>query len=88
MRLYLLLSAMIAPFAFGNKPNILFIMVDQGRWDLYGTYGNTASTTPNIDALATNGIRFDKAYSTSTICIPARATLLTGMKPWNTGLLA
>lgn len=57
------------------------------RWDILGTYGNKWTSTPNIDKLVEKGVRFDKAYSSTPICTPARAALLTGMKPWNNGMM-
>ncbi|WP_213585584.1 arylsulfatase [Paenibacillus sp. J2TS4] len=70
-----------------SKPNVLFIMTDQQRWDTLGCYGNRAIETPNLDWLASMGTVFTSAYTPSPSCIPARASLLTGMDPWNTGIL-
>lgn len=70
-----------------DKPNVLLIMTDQQRWDTLGCYGNTAIETPNLDWLASMGTVFRSAYTPSPSCIPARASLLTGMDPWNTGIL-
>lgn len=70
-----------------KKPNIIMMMSDQARWDLLGCYGNEAVSTPNLDKMAKNGVIFDKAYTSNPICTPARAVLLTGMKPWKNGML-
>lgn len=70
-----------------DKPNVLLIMTDQQRWDTLGCYGNKAIETPNLDWLASMGTVFRSAYTPSPSCIPARASLLTGMDPWNTGIL-
>jgi arylsulfatase len=70
-----------------DKPNILFIMTDQQRWDTLGAYGNAVIETANLDWLASTGTVFEYAYTPSPSCIPTRACLLTGMDPWNTGIL-
>lgn len=61
------------------KPNILFITVDQMRWDCLGVMGHPVVETPNLDALANKGVLFRSAYSATPICIPARAAIMTGM---------
>lgn len=58
--------------------NVLFIMCDQLRWDYLGCYGHPHLETPNIDALAARGVRFDRAYAQSTICGPSRMSFYTG----------
>lgn len=58
--------------------NILFIMCDQLRFDYLGCTGHPSIRTPNIDALAARGIRFDKAYVQSPICGPSRMSFYTG----------
>ena len=70
-----------------DRPNILFIMADQHRGECMGCDGNRAVHTPNMDALAREGVRFRNAYTATPSCIPARAGLLTGLSPWNHGLL-
>lgn len=70
-----------------KKPNVLLIMTDQQRWDAIGCYGNKEIETPNLDWLASIGTVFTAAYTSTPSCIPARASLLTGMNPWNTGIL-
>lgn len=70
-----------------GRPNILLIIADQHRGDCMGCDGNRAIRTPNMDALAREGVRFRNAYTATPSCIPARAGLLTGLSPWNHGLL-
>ena len=70
-----------------NKPNIVLIMPDQLRADFLGCYGAKFIQTPNIDALAQQGLQFNRALSPSPICIPARASLLTGHNALSTGIL-
>lgn len=68
------------------KPkNLLIIMVDQMAAKAVGCYGHPTVKTPNIDRLAQRGVRFTDAYSTSPICIPARAAMATGRYPHQTG---
>lgn len=67
--------------------NILLVMTDQHRADSLGCYGHKLVETPNLDWLASQGTRFTHAYTPSPSCVPARASLLTGMDPWNTGIL-
>jgi arylsulfatase A-like enzyme len=68
--------------------NILFLMTDQHRADTLGAYGNPAGTTPVLDELARTGTRFDRWYTPTAICTPARASLLTGQAPFRHKLLA
>lgn len=68
--------------------NVLFFLTDQHRTDTLGCYGNTTVRTPNLDALAASGTVFDRCYTPSAICTPARASLLTGAAPFRHKLLA
>ena len=61
-----------------TKPNIIFLMTDDQRWDNLGCYGRPEFNTPNIDKLAEDGITFDKAFYTVAICMPSRVTMMTG----------
>lgn len=61
-----------------NKPNIIFLMTDDQRWDNMGCYGRPEFTTPNIDKLSAEGVTFDNAFYTVAICMPSRVTMLTG----------
>ena len=70
-----------------SRPNILLLMADQWRADCLGAAGNRAIHTPNLDQLAAAGVRFTNAYSATPTCTPARAALLTGLAPWNHGML-
>lgn len=69
---------------FGH-PNIILIIADDMNWDDCGAYGHPAIRTPNIDALAKQGIRFDHGYVTTSSCSPSRASIITGRYPHNTG---
>lgn len=69
-----------------QMPNILFIMPDQLRADFLGCYGADFIETPHIDRLAREGMRYTRAYSASPVCVPARASLLTGMNAIKNGV--
>jgi arylsulfatase A-like enzyme len=69
-----------------KKPNILLFITDQQRADHVGCYGNKIVKTPNIDAIAAKGTRFDKFYVNNPICSPNRASLMTGRMPSSHGL--
>jgi choline-sulfatase len=62
-----------------RRPNIMLIMTDQQRFDQIGYASRGAFDTPHLDRLACRGIIFENAYSTSTVCVPARCSLLTGL---------
>ena len=68
-------------------PNIVLFLTDQLRRDALGCYGNEICQTPNLDQLAEEGVRFDQAYTTSPVCSPARASLMSGLYPHNHGVM-
>jgi arylsulfatase A-like enzyme len=70
-----------------TRPNIVLIMADQMRGDCVHAAGNRAIETPHLDRIANHGVLFRAAYSSTPTCTPARAALLTGMSPWNHGML-
>ena len=55
-----------------REPNILFIMVDEMRWDVMSCAGHPLVKTPNLDRLAREGTRFTTAYTCSAVCSPSR----------------
>ncbi|MDO7173172.1 sulfatase family protein [Mariniflexile sp. AS56] len=65
-----------------KKPNIVIIYLDDLGYGDLSSYGATELITPNIDALASGGLRFTDAYASSATCTPSRYALLTGMYPW------
>lgn len=69
-----------------SRPNILFILTDQHRWDCVGAYGNEEIRTPHIDRIAAEGVRFDRSYAAQPVCSPNRSSILTGMYPHTTGV--
>ena len=70
-----------------RKPNILLLFTDQHRLSAVGAYGSTPCLTPNIDGLASEGVRFENVYTTCPVCTPARASIITGQLPHNHGMV-
>lgn len=68
-----------------NHPNILLLLVDDLK-PAIGAYGDTTAKTPNLDALAARGMRFDAAYCNQAVCAPSRFTLMLGAHSTSTGL--
>ncbi len=64
--------------ASDSRRNVVMILCDQLRPDFLNAYGADFIPTPNIDALAANGVTFDNAITASTVCAPARASIMTG----------
>jgi arylsulfatase A-like enzyme len=83
--LFLGMSLAMAVHARGaERPNVILIIADDLGRDDCGAFGNTKVRTPNIDALARGGLRFDRAFVTASSCSPSRASLITGRYPHNT----
>ena len=69
----------------GARPNILLILSDDHGQADSGCYGNTDVRTPNIDRLAREGLRFDRAFTPTAMCTPSRSSLYTGLYPHRNG---
>ncbi len=76
----------VAETASDQKPNVLFIAIDDLRPEL-GCYGSEIAVTPHIDQLASEGLRFDRAYCQQAICSPSRASLMTGARSETIGII-
>lgn len=72
--------------AGAERPNVVFVVVDDLGWIDLGSYGSTFYDTPNLDRLATRSIKFTQAYAASPVCSPTRAALLTGRHPVRIGI--
>jgi arylsulfatase A-like enzyme len=70
-----------------ERPNIVFILTDDQRWDALGAAGNTIIQTPNLDKIAEDGIRFKNAFVTTSICACSRASILTGQYISRNGII-
>ena len=70
-----------------DKPNIVFLMPDQLRYDFLSCYDAAFIDTPNIDRIASHGVLFSRGYSQHPLCVPARVALMTGMHAAETGVL-
>jgi N-acetylglucosamine-6-sulfatase len=70
-----------------ERPNIIFILVDDLRWDEFGAAGHPFLETPNIDRLAQEGAMFTNAFHAVPLCSPNRATILTGQYPSRHGII-
>ena len=69
------------------RPNIVFVLMDDQRWDDLGFAGHPFVQTPNIDRLAREGIRFNRAFVTTPLCSPSRASFLTGQYAHTHGVI-
>jgi len=84
-------NLLLLPLFFGNaviaqqKPNILWVTIEDTSPQFIGCYGNKDARTPVIDKLAREGIRFTNAFSTGTVCSPSRSCIITGVKTYKTG---
>lgn len=71
-----------------DAPNVILIMSDDQGWGDVGFNGHPDLKTPNLDAMAASGIRFDRFYAASPLCSPTRGSCLTGRYPFRYGILA
>jgi len=69
-----------------DRPNIIFLMTDDQNVRSLGCFGAPGVKTPNIDALATDGVAFDRHYDTTAICMACRATVMTGLLEYRHGV--
>src|SRR5690349_14761016 len=74
----------VAEKAKTGRPNIVFILADDLGYGHLGCYGQTKIKTPNIDALAKEGMRFTQHYAGGNVCAPSRSVLMTGLHTGHT----
>jgi len=86
MRALLLLFALALPLAAADKPNVLFIAVDDLNDWIGALGGHPQAQTPNIDRLIERGVLFTHAYTAAPACNPSRAALMTGIAPHRSGV--
>ena len=67
-----------------TPPNLILIIADDMAWDDCGAYGHPSIKTPNLDQLATDGMRFNNAFLTTSSCSPSRSSIITGTYPHQT----
>ena len=79
-------SERISRRATKSKPNIIFVLADDLGWAELGCYGNRFNETPNLDKLASEGMKFTDAYAAAPVCSPYRAALMTGQYPARVGI--
>lgn len=82
--LFLILFVYIIPIANAQKPNVIFIMVDDMGYGDLGAYGQKLIETPNLNQLAASGMKFTQFYAGTSVCAPSRASLLTGLHTGHT----
>src|SRR6188508_3182056 len=68
----------LRPVPGASRQNVIFVLVDDLRFDMMGSAGHPWLETPNIDALARRGVRLPNAFVTTALCSPSRASILTG----------
>lgn len=91
-----LLAAIVAALVFfgsqiataAERPNIVFVMADDMGWGQTGYRNHPVLKTPNIDAMAAGGLRFERFYAGCPVCSPTRASVLTGRSPDRAGVLS
>lgn len=71
----------------GRRPNLVFFLGEGLRWDEFSCMGNPLLRTPNMDRLAREGIMFKNAFVTNALCLPSRASILTGLYSHTTGAI-
>ncbi len=81
-----LLATLPLSAAAADKPNVLFIAVDDLNHWVHYLGRNSQSSTPNIDKLAARGVRFSRSYCAAPVCNPSRTALMSGLRPGTTGV--
>ena len=74
------------PCRADDRPNILFVLCDDHRWDAMSNMGHAFLETPSLDRIVEEGVRCENSYVTTSLCSPSRASILTGMYTHNHGV--
>ena len=74
------------PAESSSKPNIVVVVADDMGWGDSATYGNELIQTPNMDRLASQGVKLTQCYSACGVCSPSRSAILTGRTPYRNGV--
>ena len=83
---FLLLLPCFLSYGAKNKTNFVLVMADDQGWGQTGYYKHPVLKTPNLDDMASQGLRFDRFYAGGPVCSPTRATVLTGRTHDRTGV--
>ncbi len=81
-------AAYTPPGQARERPHIVLVMADDMGWGQTGYRGHPVLKTPNLDAMAAAGLRFERFYAASAVCSPTRASVMTGRTPDRTGVLS
>ncbi|HIL72050.1 MAG TPA: N-acetylgalactosamine 6-sulfate sulfatase, partial [Verrucomicrobia bacterium] len=80
------LAGLVLTLHADDRPHIILVMSDDQGWGQAGYYHHPVLKTPNLDAMAANGLRFDRYYAGASVCSPTRATVMTGRSNDRTGV--
>src|SRR6187401_3835337 len=86
LSLLILLLLLLPIEGLTQRPNIIYIMTDDMGYGDLSCYGQKSYSTPNLDKLASQGMKFVNAYSAGAVCTPTRAAFMTGSYPGRTGV--
>lgn len=88
MKIIAVFLVLFSSAVLGARPNIVLVMADDMGWGQTGYYNHPVLKTPHLDAMAKNGLRFDRFYAGGPVCSPTRATVLTGRTHDRTGVFS
>jgi len=86
--LFFAIACLALTSTYADKPNIIFIFIDDMGWTDVGCYGNNFVDTPRIDKLAREGLRFTDAYAAGAVCSPTRCAVQSGQNQARIGITA
>ncbi len=82
---FLIVALALMQVSAAQRPNILWLSIEDTSPQFIGCYGNSAAKTPVIDALASKGVRFTAAFATGAVCSPTRFSIITGVRSYEAG---